>query len=254
MTLSVLDKADLRSAIDLCVATFTPYVADPLDVPAYLKHASPKRSLALHRDGQLVGVYLGCEGNLRSRLRRFRCLNHASGLEGVALALVPELRGSGYGRLLRNAFVSAASRWGCDYVWGVALTSLENLDNWLTRRMPVMCGPKVNATVEPLSPELRTKLADQAPHLHERWRCEATSEQTTLSGEVVPEILGNGSRRPWLVSRGEAVALPSDAMAALADMVDGEVATVRGLRVGDRMTSVSAVPAVAIDPTAPARL
>jgi GNAT superfamily N-acetyltransferase len=52
------------------------------------------------------------------------------GVEGVALAVLPEFRGSGVGRALMDAPKSM----GFDYIYGYQFKSLGNLQNWLGRR------------------------------------------------------------------------------------------------------------------------
>lgn len=80
--------------------------------------------------GDLYGVYL--LGDAQVPIDKL-CLNkyaNLKGVEGIALAIDPNIRGLGYGNLLKDYPKSLE----IDYVWGQQLKSLNNLDMWLKRR------------------------------------------------------------------------------------------------------------------------
>ena len=55
------------------------------------------------------------------------------GIEGVALALDKQMQGRGLGKKM----IELPKTLGYDYVWGMQLKALNNIDHWLKRRQPV---------------------------------------------------------------------------------------------------------------------
>lgn len=75
---------------------------------------------------QVVGGYFLSRQGLPAEIAREHNLENLRGVEGVALFLLPEFRGSGIGRLLREIPKSL----GVDYIWGQHFKDLNNLKNW----------------------------------------------------------------------------------------------------------------------------
>ena len=65
-------------------------------------------------------------GQMHPQIRKWQ----GRGLKGVCLALDQEYRGSGVGKQLINA----PYRLNYDYLWGLHMEQLANLDHWLKRR------------------------------------------------------------------------------------------------------------------------
>ena len=66
------------------------------------------------------------------------------GLQGIALAINPELKGSGLGQSLKDWVKNL----NYDYVWGVADKKLENIDNWKNSREILAESPTRWATIQ----------------------------------------------------------------------------------------------------------
>lgn len=83
-------------------------------------------------DGDTVGVYLlrpsglpdWADRTARERTRNLR------GVAGIALAVDPDRRNRGYGRILKDE----PERMGYDFVWGEQLRDLGNIEQWKRRR------------------------------------------------------------------------------------------------------------------------
>lgn len=78
---------------------------------------------------KIVGVYALGNNQIASEfdLPDYR---ERKGVEGVALAVLPEYKGTGVGRQL----IEAPRKLGRDYVWGSALRALSNVQHWAKRR------------------------------------------------------------------------------------------------------------------------
>jgi hypothetical protein len=69
-----------------------------------------------------------------------------TGVEGVALGVVPSARGRGIGNQLKDY----PKNLGADYIWGLQMKSLRNLDHWLKRRRLVAQSSGLYATLQDL--------------------------------------------------------------------------------------------------------
>ena len=112
-------------------------------------------SLALKKDGVVVGTYL--LGNhpmhLIENVKHYLGLK---GIEGVALAVKPEFRGAGYGNMLKDYSVQNTK---ADYIWGMQLRDLKNVNDWAKRRRIVFSSSAMFITLQDLK--------DKFPHLHQ---------------------------------------------------------------------------------------
>jgi GNAT superfamily N-acetyltransferase len=136
---------DHPQVMQMMVATFKGHGMSDDMIIGYTNHVTNwNLSKKLVIDGKLVGFYLfadaipikekvaGCE--LHADLEQFEGLH---GIEGVALVVAPEYRGSGLGNQLKDL----PRTMGYDYVYGEQLKSLNNLNDWLKRRQLVAnCG------------------------------------------------------------------------------------------------------------------
>ena len=75
---------------------------------------------------------------------------------GDALVVDPAYRGLGYGSMLR----AMPSRMNVDYVWGSQLKALNNIDDWLKRRLLVTDSQMCNVTIELISEASKEAYAD----------------------------------------------------------------------------------------------
>lgn len=110
----------------------------------YAKYYDAPLSVIAEVDGKPVGVYLLKEGSVLSIRKEYEdksvwsLVEHEDldrykdkrGVEGVALAVNSDFRGTGVGKSLINHPYGL----GFDYVWGQALSSLGNISHWTKRR------------------------------------------------------------------------------------------------------------------------
>ena len=66
------------------------------------------------------------------------------GLQGIALAVNPELKGLGLGQSLKDWVKNL----NYDYIWGVADKKLENIENWKNTREILAESPNRWATIQ----------------------------------------------------------------------------------------------------------
>lgn len=66
------------------------------------------------------------------------------GVEGVLLAIDEDIRGMGFGNMLKDYPKSI----GVDYIWGQQFKALNNLDDWLKRRVLVHETEDIYFTME----------------------------------------------------------------------------------------------------------
>ena len=96
---------------------------------SYIKGATKwDISIKLTVDDVIAGFYLFNPGNLSETM-----FNHKKGIQGVALGVLKEFRGKGYGKMLIDKSYELFSK-EYDYIWGMHLSVLKNLDHWKKRR------------------------------------------------------------------------------------------------------------------------
>ena len=69
---------------------------------------------------------------------------NGKGLQGIALAINPDLKGSGLGQSLKDWVKNL----NYDYIWGVADKKLENIENWKNTRELLAESPTRWATIQ----------------------------------------------------------------------------------------------------------
>lgn len=67
-----------------------------------------------------------------------------NGIQGIALAIDPEYRDMGFGKILKEW----AKNLGYDYIWGVSDKKLENIDQWRKERQILAESPTRWATIQ----------------------------------------------------------------------------------------------------------
>lgn len=112
-------------------------------------------SLVLKKNDEVAGTYI--LGNhpmhLLGNLKHYLGLK---GIEGVALAVKPEFRGSGYGNMLKDYSIQNTK---ADYIWGMQLRDLKNINDWAKRRRIVFSSSSMFVTLQDLN--------DKFPHLYQ---------------------------------------------------------------------------------------
>jgi GNAT superfamily N-acetyltransferase len=170
------------------VARMFAHLGPEKDIVRALFLTDESLSLALRRKGELVGVYLVRKNNHETPYDGFTRPNYdgSKGLKVESLAILPSLRGQGYGRLLRAALPAMAKRRGFDFVWGAALTALDNKQDWLRRRVLEDEKEHGFVTVEPLNEAMKKRVAPKAtPELLARWNRMKRASNGTLQGRLV---------------------------------------------------------------------
>ena len=87
-------------------------------------------------DVKIVGGYLLVKGKNFKELQELQTemnekgidITNKTGVQGVALFVLPQFAGAGVGKQLREIPIE---RLGADYVWGEHFKELNNLQNWL---------------------------------------------------------------------------------------------------------------------------
>jgi hypothetical protein len=103
------------------------FFSDHIDLLSFTYHIQATTdwdlSALLYLDDKILGVYL-IGTNQLSNYKDLR------GIEGVLLAVDDSIRGQGWGNKLKDY----PKTLGVDYIWGMQLKSLGNLNDWLKRR------------------------------------------------------------------------------------------------------------------------
>lgn len=140
---------------------------DDPEIIKFVKEATDwSMSLKASVDGKIVGFYLlgtrplaetmQDEKAVETRGENLKRYDSMKGIEGVALGVIPEFRGSGIASQLKNKVRSM----GMDFIYGMQYKSLGNLDNWtkgsaINRRLVAQSFSKeaVYITLEDISAE-----------------------------------------------------------------------------------------------------
>lgn len=97
----------------------------------------------INDDGKVKGVYL-IGTNKLSNYVVLPELENLIGVEGVLLAVDEDIRGMGFGNRLKDYPKSI----GVDYIWGQQFKALNNLQDWLKRRVLVYETEDIYFTLE----------------------------------------------------------------------------------------------------------
>jgi len=84
----------------------------------------------VNESDELMGVYLFGNKQLSSLIKNTK-YDQFNGVEGVLLAVDSSIRGQGWGNKLKDFPATL----GFDYIWGQQLKNLNNIDDWLKRRI-----------------------------------------------------------------------------------------------------------------------
>lgn len=113
---------------------------------AYIHSVSNRElSIALVRNNEIVGVYFLSNRRLHERkIDKKDSLKNLNGICGIALGVDENYRGLGYGDILKDE----PQRLGYDYIFGEQLKDLNNIKDWLKRRVLFAEYPHSYLTVE----------------------------------------------------------------------------------------------------------
>ena len=131
---SKITKKDMPEILAMTMAEFGKYV-DKEEVIEVVESADLDISRKIEVNGKIVGCYLLRQASVMEFAADSKIdlmpYENMRGVEGLALIVLPAFRGTGLGNILKNVPKSL----GYDYVWGLQLKSLNNLDYWLKRRI-----------------------------------------------------------------------------------------------------------------------
>ena len=145
------NSQDILSCLDICEKTFFKYTSG---VRSYIQNmADWDLSLKAIYDNKIVGCYILNEdsiicfkSNTGFDVTKYTDLK---GLHGVGLAVLEEYKGLGIGRALRD--YPCNNMYEFDYIFGMHLESLKNLDNWKKIREVVSTSPTMHITLQDFS-------------------------------------------------------------------------------------------------------
>ena len=96
-------------------------------------------SIKLELNKKIIGFYLFNDNDIYSNKDIFK---NKKGIEGVALGIEKKYRGKGFGNLLIDkSYELFKDKY--DYIWGQHLKTLNNLENWKTKRTIIDNGSPV---------------------------------------------------------------------------------------------------------------
>jgi len=155
-----IKKEDISIIVDMCSKIFS----DVMPYEENVKYINYVTDFSISKKATLNGKIIGCYlfnkqsifesedlDNLpEQQTEDLSKYENKKPLQGVALALLPEYRGLSYGRQLRDIPLSMKDY---DYIWGVHLKGLHNINNWLKYgRRIVAETDEVYATLMDLKP------------------------------------------------------------------------------------------------------
>ena len=131
--ISNIQNSEIEEVLDICVNVFDA-VDSPDEIKSYLREETDFNiSLKATINNKIVGCYLFNTKSVNDFLKDCDCLKediskyeNKRGIQGLALALLPEYRGSGIGKELRKMSINK----NYDYIWGQHLKGLHNIDQW----------------------------------------------------------------------------------------------------------------------------
>lgn len=161
---SLIEEEDIPGVVDVLYAAFG-HIDDKVTIATKLRpRMCNGLSLKLTLGDQIIGCYLlhtksinqfikeireGLIKDFKAEETQIRLEEKVNdkGLQGIALSVLPQWRGQGYGELLRDWY-SRDLRF--DYVWGVQDKKLGNITHWQKTRSIFAESPTHFATIKKL--------------------------------------------------------------------------------------------------------
>lgn len=154
--ISPTTKQDIPECLEVCAVVFSK-VMSYNGVKSYIGGTADWNiSAKAEYQGKIVGCYILRKAPISSQqncskedLTRYKKLK---GVEGVGLAVLPEYRDLGIGKKLRAYPLDK----GYDYIWGLHMKSLHNIDNWVKFGRRIICDTgSMFTTLMDLSPKAK---------------------------------------------------------------------------------------------------
>ena len=135
------DNESIEEALGVFAAAFPQHPLDEVR-DFIMSSVNWDDSIKATSDGKTVGIYLIGDRQLSDVIDDEKAVpaedlesyNHKTGVEGVALGVLPEIKGIGVGKKLKDALLSMTN---ADYIFGLQYKSLNNLQYWLKSRRVV---------------------------------------------------------------------------------------------------------------------
>jgi hypothetical protein len=135
------DNESVEEALAVFAAAFPQHPLDEVR-DFIMSSVNWDNSIKATSNGKTVGIYLIGDRQLSDviddekaepaeDLERY---SHKKGVEGVALGVLPEIKGIGVGKKLKDSLLSMTN---ADYIFGLQYKSLNNLQYWLKSRRVV---------------------------------------------------------------------------------------------------------------------
>ncbi len=114
-------------------------------------------SLLAYYKNEIIGFYLIgdypvpndiSESQLLISMNEYHQILEMNGMEGVALAVLPDYRGLGIGKILIEASFDVATKFHKQFIWGQNYISLNNLKEWLKIRTHFASDNEVHYTLK----------------------------------------------------------------------------------------------------------
>ena len=150
------DEKDKEQIMSTMVKSFSHLMSEDSLIKYTEEVTNFSKSIVVELDGEIVGFYLLGDRQIEKGINDNKCdkiyidldeYNKKTGLEGVALVVKDEYRGSGIGSKLKDYVKNL----NIDYVWGLQYKSLNNLDMWLKRRKLAAENDELYVTVQELN-------------------------------------------------------------------------------------------------------
>jgi GNAT superfamily N-acetyltransferase len=131
-SIETIEERDIDFIIEMCEKLFSEALG--YDYPGIFIYEMTDFAISKKAvlDGKIIGCYLLNDQSVHSYpmnwLENLDLYQTRCGLQGVALGILKEYRGYGYGRQLRDSTLCLNEY---DYIWGGQAKQLNNLDNWL---------------------------------------------------------------------------------------------------------------------------
>lgn len=190
--ISKIEPGDIPEVLDVCAEVFSK-VMSPEGVRGYIKGTADWNiSVKAVYQGKIVGCYIlnrdpvtrkqGCSSEDLSRYKDLK------GVQGIGLAVLPEYRDLGIGKKLREYPLHE----GYDYIWGLHMKGLHNIDNWTRFGRRIICDTgSMFATLMDLSNKAKQTLNESGlEDFHSFQQAGHTCGPTCV--KMVADFLGAG--------------------------------------------------------------
>jgi len=147
------DEKDKEQVMSMMIKSFSHLMSEDSIIKYTEGVTNFSKSIVVEMDGEIVGFYLLGDRQIEKGIKADKCdkiyidldeYNKKTGLEGVALVVKDEYRGSGIGTKLKDYVKNL----NIDYVWGLQYKGLNNLDMWLKRRKLAAENDELYVTVQ----------------------------------------------------------------------------------------------------------